>query len=576
MPPPINEFLRFFRPRRDPRLLPIQKSSAILAQPGAEKCIASIRQSVGISDKLFERFYLHPIHEVAELVQCCPGSEAHHHAWPGGLIAHILESCANSLRLRKAMILPIGATPEAAARKEDLYNYTVFAAALLHDVAKPLTDQHITVYSRNGRYIRDWDPASGEIFSIPRAAYMKIEFRRDRVYTHHQHSSLIFLQRVLPAEGFRWIQSDKDIYGEFLDAFSSDPVGPVYELLKKGDQISVSKALGAQQIPQFSGAGDRPLWMKIKTALRFLVEQGELSLNRPGAAGWVDERGVWLVSKRAVDAVRDQLAKEGHSGIPGDNNRLFDVMSEGGLLVLNDDGKAIWRCRVLSGSWEPEKPFSLIRLSHDTLWSDPGSVPVFDGQVLIVESDDGQEDAANAETPVETHARSETRNVAVSESDGEIGVSDRGGNFDTTPREEATTFRVSDSDSGERFRQWIENGINHSTLSVNTRTSVVHVLKQGIFLVSPIAFMKFAEGHSSDWKEVQRNFQSLKINLKNPNERDENWWQVRIQARDKLSMLRGWIVPLEHLVLEVVPEPNDRLTLLNPSESSSAPDNAES
>ena len=47
-------------------------------------------------------------------------------------------------------------------------------------------------------------------------------------------------------------------------------------------------------------------------------------------------------------------------------------------------------------------------------------------------------------------------------------------------------------------------------------------------------------------------------------------------GRDKLSMLRGSIVPLEHLALEAVPEPNDRFTLLNPSEISSVPDNAES
>ncbi|MXZ80304.1 MAG: hypothetical protein F4Z15_02830 [Gammaproteobacteria bacterium] len=74
---------------------------------------------------------------------------------------------------------------------------------------------------------------------------------------------------------------------------------------------------------------------------------------------------------------------------------------------------------------------------------------------------------------------------------------------------------------------------------------------------------------------MQKSFQSLKINLKNPNERDENWWQVRVQAKDKLSMLRGWIVPLEHLDLEVVPAPNDKLVLIKPPGSSSTADNAD-
>lgn len=145
----------------------------------------------------------------------------------------------------------------------DLYNYAVFAACLLHDVAKPLTDQKATLHTRTGRYLCDCDPAAENAPSVRRAVYMRIRFQTDRVYAHHQHSSFIFLQRILPADGFRWIQSDKGVYDEFLQAFSAEPGGPIYKLMSRGDQISVSKALGAQQLPKF-GAGDRPLWMKFR------------------------------------------------------------------------------------------------------------------------------------------------------------------------------------------------------------------------------------------------------------------------------------------------------------------------
>jgi len=76
-------------------------------------------------------------------------------------------------------------------------------------------------------------------------------------------------------------------------------------------------------------------------------------------------------------------------------------MSESGLLTLNPRGKAIWRCRVAIDDWVPEEPFSLIRLSHDTIWSDPEAVPVFGGTIEVAgdsqkNTDAVPEDASSA------------------------------------------------------------------------------------------------------------------------------------------------------------------------------------
>ncbi len=563
----------FFRPRRSPNLLPISNSRQILDRVSAQKCVGAIRKSAGINDILFDRFYQSAIDNVAELVQLCPGSEAHHHAWPGGLIAHILESCANALELRKAVILPVGSEPEEVARKRDLYTYAVFAGCLLHDVAKPLTDQKITLHTRTGRYLCDWDPSERNTTSVRRAAYMQIRFHPDRVYAHHQHSSLLFLQRVLPAVGFQWIQSDKGVYGEFLDAFASEPGGPIYKLMAQGDQISVSKALGAQSLPQFGG--NRPLSMKMKTAIRYLIERGELSLNRRGAAGWVDGRAVWLVSKRAADAVREHLIREGHAGIPGDNNRLFDVMSEGGLIELNPQGKAIWRCRVTIGDWSPEKPFSLIRMSHETIWSDPAAVQVLEGEIEIV-NDDNSKDVGepSPDTPPIDDADSGSVFSGVDRTVAETGrpdittavPSDNHEEQAMQPPEVKAAAGMSPEspaagagETGERFRKWIEKGINQGDISFNTAESFVHFLEQGVLLVSPRAFQKYP---ARDWKAVQRSFQSLKINLKNPGERGENWWEVRIEWQNKLSRVKGWVIPYEHFEFNVVPDLNRKMSLI--------------
>ena len=51
---------------------------------------------------------------------------------------------------------------------------------------------------------------------------------------------------------------------------------------------------------------------RLTTALRYVVEQGDLPLNVDGAAGWSAADRVWVVGKRALDRVRAQ--QEGHTG----------------------------------------------------------------------------------------------------------------------------------------------------------------------------------------------------------------------------------------------------------------------
>ncbi len=552
----VNWFFQFFS-KRDSSLFPVLEGAEILTQKKNHDCVKSIRQSAGLSDSLFDLYYQSSLLAVAELLQSTPGSEGHHHAWPGGLITHVLESAANSLRFRKQITYPAGGEAEEKEKKRDLFTYAVFASAILHDIAKPLTDQRIGIYNRWGQYLRDWNPAVECIRDVPKAKYVRIEFRRNRVYTHHQNSSLLFAQRVLPACGFQWIESDPEIYGEFLDSFSSDPVGQIYPLVKKGDQLSVSRALGAQRLPNFAGSGDRPLWMKIRSALRYMIASGDLTLNRGGAAGWVDSRGVWLVSKRVLDAVRDYLHKEGHAGIPGDNNRLMDVISESGLAVMNDEGKAIWRCFVISENWKSDVPLTLLRFSHDDFWNDPASIPLFDGEIR--EETEGQSSSEKASI----------ENVRVVE--GESGESF--GKAESTadevaiipllehPNEELK--QSAESSAGELFRKWIEDGVNHDRPLINRKGQrVVHGWKYGVFIVSPEAFKIFAESRKLDWMEVQRDFQRLRINVINQAERGENWWEGRFSPKaGKFWSVKGWVVPYEHFAFAETMDINEDLVI---------------
>ena len=151
--------------------LPVLRAEQLLGRDKNPEAITSIKRNVGVSERLFDELYLYSIRQCAELVQSCPASEAHHHAQPGGLLAHILESCAASLQMRKGRILPVGESPEISSRLADLYTYAVFAGALLHDIAKPLTDQTIQIYDRKKEKIKQgWNPLYESIPEIKRGA----------------------------------------------------------------------------------------------------------------------------------------------------------------------------------------------------------------------------------------------------------------------------------------------------------------------------------------------------------------------------------------------------------------------
>src|SRR3546814_6793384 len=99
--------------------------------------------SSDLSRKQFATLYRTPLERYAELVQVFPASEAHHHAYPGGMLDHGLEIVAYSLKLRQSHLLPVGASPEDQAAQSEAWTAAVAYAALLHDIGKIAVDLHV-------------------------------------------------------------------------------------------------------------------------------------------------------------------------------------------------------------------------------------------------------------------------------------------------------------------------------------------------------------------------------------------------------------------------------------------------
>ncbi len=120
----------------------------MLATPRRQKLLEHIWQRTSLSRKQFASLYRAPLERYAELVQAFPASEAHHHAYPGGMLDHGLEIVAYSLKLRQSHLLPIGASPEDQAAQAEAWTAAVAYAALLHDIGKVAVDLHVELADR--------------------------------------------------------------------------------------------------------------------------------------------------------------------------------------------------------------------------------------------------------------------------------------------------------------------------------------------------------------------------------------------------------------------------------------------
>ena len=105
-----------------------QSAVELLNTPRRQKLLENIWQRTSLSRPQFAGLYMTPLQRYAALVQLLPASESHHHAHPGGMLDHSLETVAFALKLRQSHLLPIGAPPEAQAAEAEAWTLRCAAA----------------------------------------------------------------------------------------------------------------------------------------------------------------------------------------------------------------------------------------------------------------------------------------------------------------------------------------------------------------------------------------------------------------------------------------------------------------
>lgn len=480
---------------------PILTGKTLLVEHRAR--LRSIRAIVGVPDTHWRWLYQTAFTNFAEMVQRLPASEAHHHCELGGLLRHALEVVELALKIRRGYVLPPDKEPEIVIAEQDAWTYAVATASLLHDVGKAMVDQRIVLHGRDGLPIGLWSPWVGPMTKALGTHY-RIEFRRGQAHRLHEAVSPLLVTHIVPADGLGWLGDHHDALAAWLGAIGGHALGctVIADIVKEADQSSVARDLSGER-RQLQSASAKPLAERLLVALRQLIDSGALPVNRRGAGAFLDDTSVWLVSKRGLDAIREAL--QGQAGVPARNDRLMDELQQRGFAVPTTEQRAVWHCEVRVGdgvdSWC--QPLSLIRIPLDRLWPDPAARP-----------------------PCAAAWVREVEAVSETSADEDPAVADAS---------EARSAKA--TDSGEPFLPWLIDGLRNGALAINSAKAQVHVVDEGLLLVSPAIFRVFAD---EEWREAQKRFLKRKLSAKAA--RGENIFHYAVDSDAGTKTIKGLLI----------------------------------
>lgn len=92
-------------------------------------------------------------------------------------------------------------------------------------------------------------------------------------------------------------------------------------------------------------------------------------------------------------------------------------------------------------------------------------------------------------------------------------------------------------DAAAAFISWLVEGIRSGALAFNTPKARVHVVKEGLLLLSPAVFRAFA---GDDWRAVQKTF--LKQKLTEKTAEGENFFHYRMDTERGRKPLKGMLI----------------------------------
>jgi len=556
----------------------VKTAAELIAKNGGK--VEEIKSLISVPTKYWKALYLPCIENLAELCQDLPASEYHHHSHIGGLLEHTLDVCLRSLKYRQGNQLPVGGSPDEVTQESQLWTYAIFTAAMIHDIGKPLSDQAITLYDSNHKLISDWNPLLERMYDCKPYSYT-FEYIRGsdnkRNYHLHELTSPLFINSILPKQGLAWLSSNNNVFQLWLRAIyaTNTEENIVYELAKRSDQDSVAANLNGMETVNASNTPIKSLQERIAIKLRQLIEGKTLIVNDYGCQGWIKDGFAWMVVKPTIDGIRDSMQAEGQTGMPHNNIRVMEEIQGSGHVasqVVGEKHIATFTINISHPDWPKSlNGLTTLKFPLSKIWPSGSKKPTEFGGAIEVVSVKQEPIPAKPAAPTQTSQAE----VVTASTDKPAPKPEKEPRQESPapqqpkpapqPKETAaepaqTAAAVEYPSSGRKrmateFLKWVSDGLSSKDTGflVNDRAALVHIVPEGVFLVSPKIFKQY---DSTNWSAIQKGLNSLKVTAKD--DAGKNIFEYTIGGNNKI---RGMLIdkPSEVLGLTQLPSPNPLL-----------------
>jgi hypothetical protein len=275
----------------------------VWGSPDTQGIVESIRRKWQLQNELFDALVIPLLKLAAEYFGPLPGSEAHHHAYPCGLLLHSLETTDEALMKIDGAYDP-GPIMKGAQLQKNAASYyqSVVLASLLHDVGKVFCD--LEVYCTNDRE-KHWNPYKetvAEFCAKKGSSSIAWKWRAGRHKEHEDHEYALWTAGVWMTR--LGLDLTEQVARELVNALNQDEHSIIYDCVRKSDTASVSRDRSTS-----SHFADQPDSMAvIRPAVRELLSKKLLTINSAKSPVWVTEYGVMLVYPLAFRLIYENLA----------------------------------------------------------------------------------------------------------------------------------------------------------------------------------------------------------------------------------------------------------------------------
>lgn len=217
----------------------IVSAGHFLAEDKRPILLRKVRDFTNLDAPRYEELCTVLIEHLVQYYQNLPETANSYYSQPGGLVDHALNRTEAALSLFQEFMVP--EHPEALSEEQKLWQYALYSAAILQGIGKLFVDFHINLFDANGQLLKEWNPLLESLGKV--GQHYTYEFQKEPEIEFRRRINLLLAKSLMPASGFSWIASNKEVLAVWLALINEDEgsAGTLGAILIRADAIAIQR-----------------------------------------------------------------------------------------------------------------------------------------------------------------------------------------------------------------------------------------------------------------------------------------------------------------------------------------------